>query len=438
MIQKDVVVYPQSTDRLNTLESDKKYTWHPFTSLREKIQPLPIKKAKACTLYLEDGTQILDAVSSWWTNIHGHGNEELVHVLTQQALELDHVIFAGFTHQPAVGIAQQIIQATDHCFEKVFFSDDGSTAVEVGMKLALQYWSNQGIEKTKIITLEGAYHGDTFGSMSLAGKSPFFKPFNDKLFDVHPIDFPTEQNKQAVYQQFENLASGGDVACFVFEPKLQGAAGMRMYSEEILQNLFQIAKTHDVLLVADEVLTGFGRTGTLFSSINGKIKPDVMALSKGLTGGILPLGLTLANSRIIGAFDVEDKEKTFYHGHSFTANAITCQLAIKSLEMLQRPETLSAIERIHQKHLGICAQYSAHPKVKNCRVMGTILALEIETGESSSYFNDLRDTLYLKAISKGVLLRPLGNVLYVLPPYVITDPELQKVYGAITEILNEI
>lgn len=387
---------------------------------------------------MEDGTEILDAVSSWWTNIHGHGNEELVSVLTQQALELDHVIFAGFTHQPAVTIAERIIKATNHCFEKVFFSDDGSTAVEVGMKLALQYWSNQGIDKSKIITLDGAYHGDTFGSMSLAGKSPFFKAFNDKLFDVNTIDFPTEENKQSVYQQFEHLVASGDVACFVFEPKLQGAGGMRMYSEEILQHLFRIAKAHDVLLVADEVLTGFGRTGTLFSSINGAIKPDVMALSKGLTGGILPLGLTLANPRIISAFDVEDKEKTFYHGHSFTANAITCQLAVKSLEILQRPETLIAIQRIHQQHLEVSAQYKSHARVKTCRVLGTVLALEIETGESSSYFSDLRDTLYLKAISKGVLLRPLGNVLYVLPPYVITDPELEKVYGVITEILNEI
>ena len=425
-------------NNISLVEDDNKYIWHPFSSLKEKYEPLPVKSAKACTVYTEDGTEILDAVSSWWTNIHGHGNEELAEVLSKQALQLDHVIFAGFTHKPAVQLAKGLIGATNDTFARAFFSDDGSTAVEVGLKLALQYWSNLGIKKSKVISIDGAYHGDTFGAMSLAGKSDFFEAFNDKLFDIEAIDFPTEENKEEVYSQFEQFVSKGDVACFVFEPKLQGSAGMRMYSEEILQELFRIAKKHDVLLVADEVLTGFGRTGNLFSSINGEIKPDVMALSKGISGGILPLGVTLANERIVSAFDTEDKTKTFYHGHSFTANAITCALAVKSLEILLRKETQESISRIHSKHLLAQEQFVQNSKVKNVRVLGTVLALEIETGAETSYFSGIRDTIYQSAISKGVLLRPLGNVLYVLPPYIILDEELDKAYRVIDEILNEL
>lgn len=420
------------------LEDDKKYVWHPFTSLREKYEYLPVKSAKNCTLTLNDGTEILDAVSSWWTNIHGHGNEELAEVVHKQILNLDHVIFAGFTHEPAVQLAKDLVSATKNTFSKAFFSDDGSTAVEVGLKLALQYWDNLGINKTKVVAVEGAYHGDTFGSMSLAGKSDFFKPFNDKLFDVTAIRFPTEENKNEVFLEFEEVVKSGEVACFVFEPKLQGAAGMRMYSEEILQELFKIAKKHDVLLIADEVLTGFGRTGDLFSSVNGEIKPDVMALSKGITGGILPLGVTLANDRIISAFDTEDKSKTFYHGHSFTANAITCALAVKSLEILQSTATQKNIERICTKQTLAYERFKVHPKIKNARVLGTVLALEVETGAASSYFNNIRDIMYQSAIKKGVLLRPLGNVLYVLPPYVILDDELDLAHDVIDKVLDEL
>lgn len=425
--------------KANTLlEDDKKHVWHPFTSLKEKYEYLPVKSAKDCTLTLDNGTEILDAVSSWWTNIHGHGNKELADVVHKQVLNLDHVIFAGFTHEPAVQLAKNLVSATNDTFSKAFFSDDGSTAVEVALKLALQYWDNRGIAKSKVVALEGAYHGDTFGSMSLAGKSEFFKAFNDKLFDVESIDFPTETNKNEVYSQFEDVLKQGDVACFVFEPKLQGAAGMRMYSEEILQELFRIAKKYDVLLVADEVLTGFGRTGNLFSSINGAIKPDVMALSKGITGGILPLGVTMANDEIVSAFDTEDKTKTFYHGHSFTANAITCALAVKSLEILLRDKTQENIKRIERRQQEALDKFKSHSKIKNARVLGTVLALEIETGSESSYFSNIRDIMYQSAIEKGVLLRPLGNVLYVLPPYVILDEELDRAYSVIEQIINEL
>lgn len=423
---------------MNTLQKDKKYVWHPFSSLQEKYPPLLVDSAKECKLILKDGTEIIDAVSSWWTNIHGHGNPELLNVLTEQALHLDHVIFAGFTHKPAIDLSENLIKITGNNFSKVFFSDDGSTAVEVGLKLALQYWNNKGIAKNKVIAIDGGYHGDTFGSMSLAGKSDFFKAFNDKLFDVVSLPFPSEENIEEVLAIFQEELEQGNVACFVLEPKLQGAAGMRMFSEKILDQLFQKAKEHNVLIVADEVLTGFGRTGDLFSSINGEIKPDIMALSKALTGGVLPLGVTLANDRVLEAFDTDDATKTFYHGHSFTANAITCALANKSMEMLLKPESVQQRKNINESHLAVLPSIIEHKKVKKAEVLGTVLRLEIENGGASSYFDGLRDLLYQKAISKGVLLRPLGNVLYVIAPYVIAKEELQRVYQVIKEILDEI
>lgn len=423
---------------MNLLQKDKAYVWHPFSSLQEKYPPLLVKSAKGCKLILDDGTEVIDAVSSWWTNIHGHGNPELLNVLTKQALELDHVIFAGFTHAPAVTLSENLIKITGDNFSKVFFSDDGSTAVEVGLKLALQYWSNKGIEKSKVIAIDGAYHGDTFGAMSLAGKSEFFKAFNDKMFDVLALPFPTEENIDKVIGVFEEELKQEDVACLVLEPKLQGAAGMRMYSEELLAKLFAKAKEYGVLIVADEVLTGFGRTGDLFSSINGEIKPDIMALSKALTGGVLPLGVTLANDTVLEAFDTSDASKTFYHGHSFTANAITCALSNQSMEMLLKPEMTAARKFINESHQEVFESIKNHSRIKTVRILGTVLAMEIDNGEETSYFSGLRDTIYQKAMSKGVLLRPLGNVVYVIPPYVITKEELTKVYKTIDEILDEI
>jgi adenosylmethionine-8-amino-7-oxononanoate aminotransferase len=423
---------------MNLLDLDQQYLWHPFTALKEKYPPLLVEKAQGCELLLADGRTIIDAVSSWWTNIHGHGNKDLLEVIQNQALTIDHVIFAGFTHKPAIELAQKLILATENNFSKVFYSDDGSTAVEVGLKMALQYWTNIGKPKKKILALEGAYHGDTFGSMSLAGKSDFFAAFNSMLFDVETLPFPATDSIDLIEEKIDFLSVNQEVACVVLEPKLQGSAGMRIYSEELLQRIFKKCQQNEILIVADEVLTGFGRTGTLFASILGEIKPDVMALSKGLTGGVLPLGVTLANQKVVSAFDNDDKKMTFYHGHSFTANAITCALACKSLELLQGNERQTQIKNLCLKQKEAQIRFSNHGKIKESRVLGTVLALEIENGGESSYFSDLRTTLYQKAIQKGVLLRPLGNVLYVLPPYTIKDQELEKIYDSIDEILHEI
>jgi adenosylmethionine---8-amino-7-oxononanoate aminotransferase len=417
---------------------DKKYVWHPFSPLKEKYDPLLVTSAKGCTLFLKDGRELIDAVSSWWTNIHGHGNEELLAVLTQQALTLDHVIFAGFTHQPAAQLAQNLIQVTNHQFKKVFFSDDGSTAVEVGLKLALQYWTNLGKPKNKIFSLEGAYHGDTFGAMSLAGKSDFFKPFNSLLFEVDQLPFPTNENIESTVNTILKSFDSQQHACLVLEPLLQGSAGMRMYSKKLLAQLFDACKKANVLIVADEVLTGFGRTGDLFASLDLPIKPNIMALSKGITGGVLPLGVTLVDEIVMNAFDSDNKALTFYHGHSYTANPIACAIANKSMEILLRDVTQQNIRNLVVQQKEAKQRFGKLSKVKEARVLGTVLALEISTAGQSSYFSEIRDVLYRKAIEKGVLLRPLGNVLYVLPPYVISQSELEKVYSTIEQILNEI
>jgi adenosylmethionine---8-amino-7-oxononanoate aminotransferase len=423
---------------VNWIQKDKEVVWHPFTSLKEKYPVLLVEKADKCTIHLENGKELIDAVSSWWTNIHGHANKELINVLSTQAAQIDHVIFAGYTHKPAIQLAMNLLRVTENNFKKVFFSDDGSTAVEVGLKIALQFWSNIGEDKYKVLALEGGYHGDTFGSMSLAGKSDFFKAFNDKLFQVDTLDFPTEENIESILSTIRLLNTNNDIACIVLEPLLQGSAGMRMYSKELLSKIFKICKEQNILIVSDEVLTGFGRTGELFASIHEEIKPDIMALSKGITGGILPLGVTLINERVVSAFDEDDKTKTFYHGHSYTANPICCALANKSLELLERQECTDNRSRINSSHLKIQVILDNHKKVKTSRILGTVLALEVDNGEGASYFSGIRDILYQKAISKGVLLRPLGNILYIIPPYVITDLELERVYCVIKEILDEI
>jgi adenosylmethionine---8-amino-7-oxononanoate aminotransferase len=423
---------------MNWLEKDTAHIWHPFSSLKEQYSPLMIKKAKDCTLTTEDDSEIIDAVSSWWTNIHGHANEELANAIYQQSLAVDHVIFAGFTHRPAIELAENLIRITENNFSKVFFSDDGSTAVEVGLKIALQYWNNLKINKTKVLALEGAYHGDTFGSMSLAGKSEFFKAFNDKFFPVHALAFPTDENIEVILSEITKENNTKEVACLILEPLLQGSAGMKMYSNELLAKIFKKCKEENILIIADEVLTGFGRTGNLFASIHEEIKPDIMALSKGITGGILPLGVTLINEKVIKAFDTSDKSMTFYHGHSYTGNAIICAVANKSIELLETQTCINNRLRINKRHLEEQLIIQKHSKVSNCRVLGTVLALDIKTESGNSYFNSLRDMLYQKAISKGVLLRPLGNTIYVLPPYIISDNELSIIYKTIKEILNEI
>jgi adenosylmethionine-8-amino-7-oxononanoate aminotransferase len=419
------------------LEKDKNYIWHPFTPLEVEEDPIVIESAQGVYLYTADGKKIIDAVSSWWVNLHGHSNPIIAKAISEQARKLEHVIFAGFTHEPAITLAENLLSVLPKNQSKIFFSDDGSTAVEVGLKMAMQYWHNKGIQtKTKIIALEGAYHGDTFGAMSVGARDVFNLAFNRYLFNVDFIDFPNNQNEEKILSDFRKLVSREDVGAFIFEPLVQGAAGMRMYSPQILDQLISIAKEYDVICIADEVFTGFGRTGRFFACDYLKNAPDIFALSKGITGGSLPLGATSCSSKIESAFQSSDSSMTLYHGHSYTANPIACAAANASFKLLISPECKSAIEIINKSLENFKATVSGFSVIKDVRVCGTILAIELMTNDTSSYYNPIRKKIYSHFLSKGILVRPLGNVMYIVPPYIISMGELQSIQSEIAQFVR--
>jgi adenosylmethionine-8-amino-7-oxononanoate aminotransferase len=419
-------------------EKDKEWIWHPFTALEGAPAPLFIESAEGVYLHTSDGRKIMDAVSSWWVNIHGHCHPEIVKAIAHQAQKLEHVIFAGFTHEPAITLAENLLRLLPPNFSKIFFSDNGSTAVEIAIKLSIQFWKNQGIKKNKIIAIQGSYHGDTFGAMSVGDRNTFTKVFSDYLFEVEFIDFPTPENEKDVLHQFEEQVSSGTVAAFIFEPLVQAVAGMKMYSPECLNQLLILSRQNNVITIADEVFTGFGRTGKTFAIDHLQQRPDLMALSKGITGGSLPLGVTVCSQKIVEAFTSSEAIKTFFHGHSFTANPITCAAANASIRLLLNKDCQDSIQRIHTNHQKFTDSIKNRPSVKEARCLGTIVAIELNTGSHTSYFNTIRSKIYSYFLDRQILLRPLGNILYFLPPYVITQEQMNEVYQAIRAFLNEL
>ncbi len=415
------------------LARDKESIWHPFTPLIEERSSIAIDSAEGVYLYSSEGKKIIDGISSWWVNLHGHSNPHIANAIYEQAKKLEHVIFAGFTHEPAVRLAESLLEIMDGAFSKVFFSDNGSTSVEVSLKMALQYWFNSEVNRTKIIAIEGAYHGDTFGSMSVGARSLFSKPFDPLLFSVDFIPFPTDFT---VLDSLEKFLAEGDVAAFIYEPLVQGASGMRMYDASILDKMLSMVRESGGLLIADEVFTGFGRTGKLFASDYMENKPDLVSLSKGITGGALPLGVTLASEKIVDAFNTEDRSKTFFHGHSYTANPISCAAANASLELLLDPKCQLNVEMICKAQAGFVKQCRGHASIIDIRSLGTILAIELKTHDVGSYLSEIRDQAYEFFMQKEVLLRPLGNVIYFLPPYVISREEMEYVHDCIEEFLE--
>lgn len=405
--------------------------WYPFMQMATAPKPIKILKGKGTLIYDDKGKAYIDAISSWWVNLHGHANKKIAKAVSEQLTVLEHVIFSGFTHQPAEELAEKIIGILPKGFSKMFYSDNGSTAVEVALKMAIQYHANSNQKKLKIIALEGSYHGDTFGAMSVGERGIFNKPFHDLMFEVQFFDI----QKQSV-AQFEKLCIK-DVAAFIFEPLVQGAGGMLMHDEKILDELLSIAKKNDIICIADEVMTGFGRTGKLFAINYLKQLPDIICLSKGITGGTMALGATVCNQKIFDAFYDIDKSKTFYHGHSYTANPLACTAALASFEILKSKQCLSNIDNISKQHLQFVKKLKNLPNVENVRCRGTILAFEVKD-KNSGYLSPIRDRLYHGFLDMGVLLRPLGNTVYIMPPYVITDKQLKKVYKVILKVLEVI
>jgi adenosylmethionine-8-amino-7-oxononanoate aminotransferase len=402
-------------------ERDKKVIWHPYTPQKYMPEPIPIVKGEGAVLYDINGNSYIDAISSWWVTLHGHAHPYIAQKLYEQAQVLEQVIFAGFTHEPAVRLAERLLEILPGSFARVFYSDDGSTSTEVAVKIAIQYWWNKGVkQRNKVLALTNGYHGDTFGAMSVSDRSVFTLAFQEKLFDVIFVD-----PGQAI--DFDP----GEIACFIYEPLLQGAGGMNMYDADALNTLLKLCHQHHIICIADEVMTGFGRTGKLFASEYVSEKPDIICLSKGLTGGTLPLGVTACTDEIYQAFHSEDKLKTFFHGHSFTANPLACTAALASLDLLQKEECRKQIETIATMHKDFLKQLS----VKNPRQLGTILAFELDT-DNKNYLNNIGREITRQALEQGVYLRPLGNTVYIMPPYCITEAQLQKVYGVILKILN--
>jgi adenosylmethionine-8-amino-7-oxononanoate aminotransferase len=418
---------------MNLSERDHQLIWHPFTQQQTAMPNIAITHGKGALLYDENGNEYIDAVSSWWTNLFGHANSQIAAAIKKQVDTLEHVIFAGFTHQPAIELSEKLIQLLPKNQSKVFFSDNGSTCVEVALKMAIQYWHNQNIEKTTIIAFKNAYHGDTFGAMSVGARGVFNQPFESYMFDVTFLDLPTDDNFEQVLTDFQQIIQTQKAAAFIFEPLIQGSAGMLMYKAEYLDKLIETAQQNQVICIADEVMTGFGRTGKTFATDYLMHKPDIFCLSKGITGGFLPLGITTCTQKIYDAFLSEDKLKTFFHGHSYTGNPIVCSAANASLELLQTSEF--QLQNLIEWQTELSAYLKANPKIENLRQTGTIVAFDVKTDANSNYFNNLRDVLYDNFIKRGILLRPLGNTVYVLPPYIISKEQLQKVYEVIGEVL---
>ena len=423
---------------MNDLQKiDKDLIWHPFTPQGEQTpDPILIEKAEGAYLHTHDGRKIIDAISSWWVNLHGHAHPKIAEAIYEQALTLEHVIFAGFTHKPAIQVAKNLHSILPPTFTKIFFSDNGSTANEVAIKMAIQYWHNKGIQKKKIVALEGAYHGDTFGSMSVGDRSIFTSPFTNYLFEVEFVEFPSADKEESVISQFTQLLSSGEVGAFIFEPLIQGAAGMRIYSARVLEALLQIAKAHNVICIADEVFTGFYRTGNFLATDTLTLKPDIIALSKGITGGTLPMGVTTCTSEVYDAFKSEELTKAFLHGHSYTANPLSCAAANASFDLLMSKPCQQQIKMISQSHINFVQVLRNNSEVIKVDSLGTILSIEIKSQGQTSYTNNLRKLIYDYFLEQDILLRPLGNIIYLVPPYVIKEEELQKIYQAIESFLK--
>ena len=420
---------------MDLVEKDKKYIWHPFTQMKTAEAPILIVNGEGTLLIDDKGNTYIDAISSWWVNLHGHSHPYIAEKVYAQMQKLEHVVFAGFTHNPAVELCEKLSKHLPSNQAKFFFSGDGSSAVEIALKMAVQYWKNKGENKTRFVALDGAYHGETFGAMSAGARSIFSAPFSDLLFECTHIPFPKDE--QAAIQNLKTEIDKGGIAAFIFEPLVQGAAGMRMYKAETLNKLMQICKEAGVLCIADEVMTGFGRTGTTFAVNQIEAKPDIICLSKGLSGGTLPLSLTTCTNDIFDAFLGDDLQEAFLHGHSFTGNPIGCTAAIASLDLLEKKECQTAIKNIAKSHEIFAKRINSIEIIKDIRQTGTILAIELKS-DSSGYANSIRQKLYQDFLDQGVLLRPLGNVIYILPPYCIKEKELEKVYKVIENQLKKI
>jgi len=435
------------------IERDRQVIWHPYTQHQGMIPPIPVTRGEGSLLFDEKGNSYIDAISSWWVSIHGHGNPYIARKIYEQSMRLEQVIFTGFTHEPAIQLAERLLDLLPGHPSRIFYSDNGSTAVEVALKMALQYWKNQErtagssttpaaaagtsdpARRRKILAFSHAYHGDTFGSMSVSGRGLFTAAFGDHLFETIFIDPPTTDNIGELQSRVRDL--GEEIACFIYEPLLQGAGGMLIHEAALLDRLLDSIREMGILCIADEVMTGFGRTGKLFAGEWLRNQADMICLSKGLTGGTMALGVTAATDKIFNAFLSDDRTKTFFHGHSFTANPIACAASLASLDLLLSKDYLDRLAAIADRHRSFAARLGSCPRVRNIRTLGVVIAFEIDAGKND-YLNDIGSRITREALAKGIYLRPLGNTVYLMPPYCITDTELDQIYDFLLHMAAKI
>lgn len=421
---------------MSLTQKDQQYLWHPYTQHKTAAAPIAIVKGDGALLWDENGKEYIDAIASWWVNPFGHSNKFLADAIYKQLTTLEHVLFGGFTHEPAVLLAEKLLAILPSNQKKIFFSDNGSTSVEVAIKVALQYFYNKGEQRKTIIAFENAFHGDTFAAMAASGISFYTQAFEGMFIDVVRIPVPVKGQEQSSFAALEKVISAHNCAAFIFEPLVQGAAGMVMYEPESLNRLVEICQQNQVLTIADEVMTGFGKTGKDFACGYIRKQPDMLCLSKALTGGTIPMAITTFTQELFDGFYSDDINKALFHGHTFTANPTGCAAALASLELLQTPAMQTNILRVNQSHLAFKKRIENHPKVTATRVLGVIFALEIATDSAASYYGTLRNKLYDFFIENGVILRPVGNIVYILPPYVMTNQQLDKVYEVVEKALE--
>ncbi|MDT0643125.1 adenosylmethionine--8-amino-7-oxononanoate transaminase [Zunongwangia sp. F363] len=415
-------------------ERDKKHLWHPLT--QHKIYPdmLAITKAKGAILYGEDGKEYIDGIASWYTCMYGHCNEYITSRVSEQMKNLDQVVFSGFTHGPAVELSEALMQILPAGQQKLFFNDNGSTATEIGIKMALQYHHNLGNDRKVMLAFEEGFHGDTFGAMSVSGLSVYNGAFEEHFIAVVRIPVPTGENNAEVIRKLKNLITEYKIAGFIYEPLVQGAAAMKMHDAEGLERILQICKENEIICVADEVMTGFGKTGKYFASDYLETKPDIICMSKALTAGLLPMGLTSCTQKIYDAFYSDDIGKGLFHGHTYSANPLACAAALAGVQLLLSEEIQADIKRITKSHQDFHERINGHLKVTNTRQLGVIYAFDLNV-EMERYGN-IRNKLFKHFMDSGIFLRPLGNTIYILAPFVTSDEELGKIYKSIEAALE--
>ena len=411
--------------------------WHPFTQ-HGLEEPIPlVERAEGAVLHTVDGRRVIDAISSWWVTTHGHCHPRIVAAIAEQAGKLDQLIFAGWTHEPAERLAGELLALMPPGLGQVFFSDSGSTAVEVALKMALGFWHNRGEARGRVLVLEHSYHGDTIGAMSVGARGVFNRAYEPLLFDVGTIPFPHAGQEQQTFDALEAACTASEAACFIVEPLVLGAGGMLVYPPSVLATMHAICRRHGVLFIADEVMTGWGRTGTLTACEQARLVPDLMCLAKGLTGGSMPLAVTLASPAIFDAHWSTDRGRMFFHSSSYTANPIACAAAVANLAIWREEPVAERIATLAARQAEGLARLATHPRLTNPRQCGTIAAIDVVAGDAG-YLAGVAPQLLARFREADVLLRPLGNTVYVMPPYCITAEDLARVHGVIAEAVDSL